>query len=88
VTWPQALSNVLSAQLETFIEHPPVKFSKNNQELWLPNSAEVFFDFNGQRMHRRHYFRNYMLFSVEATQKISDPKAALESNTPDSPQLP
>jgi tetratricopeptide (TPR) repeat protein len=70
----------------TFIEYAPVKFSKNNQELWLPNSAEVFFDFNGHRMHRRHYFRNYMLFSVDATQKISDPKAAFESSTPDSPQ--
>jgi tetratricopeptide (TPR) repeat protein len=70
----------------TFIEYAPVKFSKNNQELWLPYSAEVFFDFNGHRMHRRHYFRNYMLFSVDATQKISDPKVALESNTPDSPQ--
>ena len=72
----------------TFIEYAPVKFSKNNQELWLPNSAEVFFDFNGHRMHRRHYFRNYMLFSVDTTQKISDPKAALESSTPDSPQQP
>ena len=66
----------------TFIEYAPVKFSKNNQELWLPDSAEMFFDFHGHRMHRRHYFRNYMLFSVDATQKISDPKAALESKTP------
>jgi tetratricopeptide (TPR) repeat protein len=72
----------------TFIEYAPVKFSKNNQELWLPDSAEVFFDFNGHRMHRRHYFRNYMLFSVDETQKISEPKAALESNTPDSPPQP
>jgi len=69
-----------------FIEYAPVKFSKSSQELWLPASAELFLDFHGHRMHRRHYFRNYMLFSVEETQKISDPKAALESNTPDSPQ--
>jgi len=68
------------------IEYAPVKFSKNSQELWLPASAELFLDFHGHRLHRRHYFRNYMLFSVDETQKISDPKAALESNTPGSPQ--
>jgi tetratricopeptide (TPR) repeat protein len=68
------------------IEYAPVRFSKNGQELWLPASAELFLDFHGHRMHRRHYFRNYMLFSVEEKQTISDPKDALESNTPDSPQ--
>ncbi len=68
------------------IEYAPVKFSKKSQELWLPASAELFLDFHGHRMHRRHYFRNYVLFSVDETQKISDPKAALESNSPDSPQ--
>jgi tetratricopeptide (TPR) repeat protein len=69
-----------------FIEYAPVKFSKSSQELWLPASAELFLDFHGHRMHRRHYFRNYMLFSVDEKQTISDPKAALESNTTDSPQ--
>jgi tetratricopeptide (TPR) repeat protein len=67
----------------TFIEYAPVKFRKSNQELWLPDRAELFFDFHGHRMHRRHYFRNYMLFSVDETQKISDPKPVLESNSPD-----
>jgi tetratricopeptide (TPR) repeat protein len=65
-----------------FIEYAPVKFKKSNQELWLPDSAEMFFDFHGRRMHRRHYFRNYMLFSVDATQQIAEPKAKLESDTP------
>jgi tetratricopeptide (TPR) repeat protein len=66
----------------TFIEYAPVKFRKSHQELWLPDRAELFFDFHGHRMHRRHYFRNYMLFSVDETQKISDPKPVLESNSP------
>jgi hypothetical protein len=69
-----------------FIEYASVKFRKGNQELWLPDSAELFFDFHGHRMHRRHYFRNYMLFSVDETQKISEPKAALELNTTDTPR--
>jgi tetratricopeptide (TPR) repeat protein len=68
-----------------FIEYAPVKFRKGNQELWLPDSAEVFFDFHGHRMHRRHSFRNYMVFSVDETQKISEPKPVVESNSPDSP---
>jgi tetratricopeptide (TPR) repeat protein len=68
------------------IEYAPVKFTKNNQELWLPASAELFLDFHGHRMHRRHYFSNYILFSVDERQKISEPKAAFESNSADSPQ--
>jgi tetratricopeptide (TPR) repeat protein len=69
-----------------FIEYAPVKFSKSSQELWLPASAELFLDFHGHRLHRRHYFRDYLLFSVDEIQKISDPKAALESETAASPQ--
>jgi tetratricopeptide (TPR) repeat protein len=68
------------------IEYAPVKFVKNNEELWLPVSAEVFVDFHGHRIHRRHSFRDYRLFSVDSTQKISDPKQALEANPADSSQ--
>jgi hypothetical protein len=69
-----------------FIEYAPVKFSKSSQELWLPASAELFLDFHGHRMHRRHYFRDYMLFSVDEKQTISDPKPTFESKSTDSPQ--
>src|SRR5262249_29732252 len=69
-----------------FIEYAPVKFSKSSQELWLPASAELFLDFHGHRLHRRHYFRDYMLFSVDETQKISEPKAALEATPTETPQ--
>ena len=69
-----------------FIQYAPVKFTKSSQDLWLPESAELFLDFHGHRMHRRHYFRNYMLFSVEERQTISEPKAALESDAGGSPQ--
>jgi hypothetical protein len=68
------------------IEYAPVKFSKSSQALWLPESTELFFDFHGRRTHRRHYFRNYMLFSVHETQKTSGPKATAKSNTAESPQ--
>jgi tetratricopeptide (TPR) repeat protein len=68
------------------IDYAPVKFGKSSEELWLPASAELFLDFHGHRMHRRHYFRNYMLFSVDEKQKISEPKAALEPDSADSPK--
>jgi hypothetical protein len=60
----------------TAIEYGPVKFSKGNVNMWLPQSAEVFYDWKGHRIHRRHSFSNYMLFGVEDKQKISAPKVA------------
>ncbi len=58
------------------VDYMPVEFRKYNQELWLPHSAELFFDLGGRRIHRRHQFSNYLLFSVDENQKISEPAAA------------
>jgi tetratricopeptide (TPR) repeat protein len=60
----------------TAIEYGPVKFNKSNVNMWLPQSAEVYYDWKGRRIHRRHSFSNYMLFGVEDKQKISAPKIA------------
>ncbi len=61
------------------IEYMPVKFVSHNEELWLPESAEIYFDFNKLRMHRRHHFRDYMLFAVDEKQKISLPTAEADA---------
>ena len=67
------------------IDYAPVKFRKGNEELWLPQSAELFFDLGGRRIHRRHHFSNYMLFSVEENQKIAAPTVKAETErSPDS----
>jgi len=58
----------------TIIEYGPVHFRQGGLDLWLPQTAEVFFDWNGRRVHRRHSFSNYLLFSVDEKQKISKPK--------------
>ena len=58
------------------IEYGPVKFAKGNVNMWLPQSADVYYDWKGRRIHRRHSFSNYMLFGVEDRQKISVPKVA------------
>jgi tetratricopeptide (TPR) repeat protein len=58
------------------IDYGPVHFSQHATDLWLPHVAEVYFDWNGRRFHRRHNFGNYLLFSVDDKQKISRPKGA------------
>jgi tetratricopeptide (TPR) repeat protein len=62
------------------IEYMPVQFRRYNEELWLPQSAEIFIDFGGRRMHRRHHFSDYLLFSVDEKQKIAAPAITNESN--------
>jgi tetratricopeptide (TPR) repeat protein len=56
------------------IDYAPVQFHKGALEMWLPASAEVYYDWKGRRVHRQHKFTNYLLFSVDDKQKISAPK--------------
>lgn len=56
------------------IEYGPVRFAKGNVTMWLPKSADVYYDWKGRRIHRRHSFSDYMLFAVDDKQKISAPK--------------
>lgn len=58
----------------TAIEYGPVKFRSGQVNMWLPQSAEVYYDWKGRRIHRRHSFSNYLLFAVDDKQKISVPK--------------
>jgi tetratricopeptide (TPR) repeat protein len=64
------------------VEYMPVKFKAQHQELWLPRSAEIFFDYGNRRMRRRHNFRDYMLFAVDEKQQISAPKMEADAVTP------
>jgi tetratricopeptide (TPR) repeat protein len=59
----------------TAIEYGPVRFRERNVDMWLPQSAEVYYDWKGRRIHRRHSFSNYLLFSVDDKQRISAPKS-------------
>ena len=56
------------------IEYGPVKFRDQKTEMWLPQTAEVYYDWRGKRFHRVHSFSNYLLFSVEDKQQITVPK--------------
>jgi hypothetical protein len=56
------------------VEYGPVQFPKKNVELWLPKSAELYFDFRKHRYFRRHSFDHFMLFSTDSVEKYSGPK--------------
>jgi tetratricopeptide (TPR) repeat protein len=58
----------------TDIEYGPVRFQRNNLDLWLPIRAEIYMQTRGHRIHRRHDFSKYLLFSVEHNETISRPK--------------
>jgi tetratricopeptide (TPR) repeat protein len=60
------------------VEYGPVMFQQKNTELWLPKTAELYFDFRKHRYYRRHSFENYTLFSVDSNQKIGAPKMPAE----------
>jgi len=63
----------------TIVEYGPVHFKQGKVDMWLPQSAEVFYDWRGKRSRRRHSFSNYLLFGVDEKQRISAPKVAEES---------
>ncbi len=78
------LAEIRLAADHVIIDYGPVHFQTQNLEMWLPQSAEVYYDWRGRRSHRRHSFNNYLLFSVDDKQQISTPKS--EGSTPaDSP---
>jgi hypothetical protein len=65
----------------TIVEYGPVHFRKRNVEMWLPQSAELYCDWRGKRMHRRLSFSHYMLFSVDEKQNIAPPKEQTGNQT-------
>jgi hypothetical protein len=72
------------------MEYGPVQFKTRNEQLWLPTSADYYRISSNRRIHRRHSFSDYVLFSVEDRQKIGEPskdktapQAPPESNSPE-----
>jgi tetratricopeptide (TPR) repeat protein len=55
------------------VEYGPVHFAQRQLDMWLPQTADVYFDWQGHRVHRRHSFSEYMLFSVDDKQQIAAP---------------
>jgi cytochrome c-type biogenesis protein CcmH/NrfG len=63
------------------VEYGPVPFARKNTTLWLPKSAEIYFDFRKHRYYRRHSFDHYMLYSVDSEEKPKEPVAPPEKKS-------
>lgn len=64
------------------VEYEPVLFREKNISLWLPSSAQMYFEFRKQRYHRSETLSHFRLFSVGASQKISQADGTSESDPP------
>ncbi len=64
------------------VEYGSVPFPKKNLDLWLPKSADLYFDFRRHHYFRRHSFDHFMLFSVDMEEKRKEPKQKAESDGP------
>jgi tetratricopeptide (TPR) repeat protein len=69
------MPEILLASEHQTVEYGPVPFPKKNTTLWLPRTAEIYFDFRKHRYYRRHAFDQFMLFSVDADAKPKAPVA-------------
>jgi tetratricopeptide (TPR) repeat protein len=56
------------------IEFASVKFRTRDEQLWLPQTAELYVEWNGHRFYRRHTFSNFKIFSTESTEEVHAPK--------------
>jgi len=70
----RALPDIRLTVDHTAVEYGPVHFVSRGVDMWLPQTAEVYSDWRGRRIHRRLNFSNYLLFAVDVKQKISSPK--------------
>ncbi len=64
------------------VDYGPVAFTEKNAELWLPKTVALYVDFRQRRYIRHHSFDHFMLFSVDAVEKPSAPRAAPTSPKP------
>jgi len=69
------MPEILLLSEHQIVDYGPVPFPQKQVSLWLPKSAEIYFDFRKHRYHRRHSFDHYMLYSVDSVEKRKEPVA-------------
>jgi tetratricopeptide (TPR) repeat protein len=71
------------------VEYGPVPFAKKSTMLWLPKNVEIYFDFRKHRYYRHYTFDHFMLFDVDATEKVKlPPDIAATEPTPSTQKSP
>jgi hypothetical protein len=58
----------------TAVAYGPVHFNSRGLDLWLPETAEMYSEIRGKRIHRHLSFADYLLFAVDDKQQIASPK--------------
>jgi hypothetical protein len=56
------------------IDYAPVQFRTEEQQMWLPQSAELYVERGKSHYYRRHTFSNFQVFTVGTEQKVHAPK--------------
>ena len=56
------------------VDYGPVDFTTQSKHLWLPWSAEMFTELQGQRYRNRHTLTHYMLFAIDTSEKVAKPR--------------
>jgi hypothetical protein len=62
------------AQERIAIDYAPVQFRTEEQEMWLPQNAELYVERGRSHYYRRHTFSNFQVFTVGTEQKVHAPK--------------
>lgn len=66
------------------INYAPVQFHTDAEELWLPQTAELYVEQKGHRYYREHSFKNFQIFAVDTNQKVPVPRESYSfTNTSD-----
>jgi len=66
------------------INYAAVQFRTGAQELWLPQTAELYVEQKGHRYYREHSFKNFQVFVVNTNQKVQAPRESYSfTNTSD-----
>ena len=60
----------------TDIEFSEVHFKRLPQSFWLPAAVSVSLDWNGRYLRNQHAYSDFLLFNVNSSQKIGEPKHA------------
>lgn len=56
------------------IDYQPVSFKSHEVQLWLPESVDVYLQYQGHFIHNFHRYSNFKLFWVGTSQEMAKPK--------------
>lgn len=64
------------------IDYAPVSFPTHKQVLWLPQDADVYYQYQGHYIHHYHHFSDFKMFWVSTTEKDEKPKMPKDNSSP------